>query len=135
MERASRVQLQQYTNGAQPSVTGGVEGRPSAHGPGWPRGEVGPARTRPAGSSGPSKELRTEPGTTEAALRVKEQKRSREPTRMQSSQSLTTSVTPKSSVRSKSGIQMKKTGSQQSVGPRIRFQIETNDTGDSKTVK
>lgn len=31
MERASRVQLQQHTNGAQPSVTGGVESRPSGH--------------------------------------------------------------------------------------------------------
>ncbi|KAH9633612.1 hypothetical protein HF086_014580 [Spodoptera exigua] len=29
MERASRVQLQQHTNGAQPSVTGGVQSRPS----------------------------------------------------------------------------------------------------------
>ncbi|KAI8432336.1 hypothetical protein MSG28_004750 [Choristoneura fumiferana] len=28
MERASRIQLQQHTNGAQPSVTGGVQGRP-----------------------------------------------------------------------------------------------------------
>ncbi|XP_075976961.1 G-protein coupled receptor moody isoform X1 [Anticarsia gemmatalis] len=32
MERASRVQLQQHANGAQPSVTGGVESRPSGHG-------------------------------------------------------------------------------------------------------
>ncbi|KAJ8720321.1 hypothetical protein PYW07_012364 [Mythimna separata] len=29
MERASRVQLQQHANGAQPSITGGVESRPS----------------------------------------------------------------------------------------------------------
>lgn len=29
MERASRIQLQQHTNGAQPSVTGGITGRPT----------------------------------------------------------------------------------------------------------
>ncbi|KAJ2951658.1 hypothetical protein O0L34_g13816 [Tuta absoluta] len=46
MERASRVQLQQYTNGAQPSVTGGVESRPS-HGP---RRPVDPRPGGPRGS-------------------------------------------------------------------------------------
>lgn len=29
MERASRIQLQQHANGAQPSVTGGIAGRPT----------------------------------------------------------------------------------------------------------
>lgn len=36
MERASRLQLQQHANSAQPSVTGGVESRPSGLEPGRP---------------------------------------------------------------------------------------------------
>ncbi|XP_059062837.1 G-protein coupled receptor moody-like [Achroia grisella] len=40
MERASRVQLQQHTNGAQPSVTGRVESRPTGS-PG-PGRQIGP---------------------------------------------------------------------------------------------
>nr|XP_037873175.1 G-protein coupled receptor moody isoform X1 [Bombyx mori] len=54
MERASRVQLQQHTNGAQPSVTGRVESRPST-GPGHVRpwlkvDDDSPTGTRPHGS-------------------------------------------------------------------------------------
>lgn len=36
MERASRLQLQQHANSAQPSVTGGIESRPSGHDSGRP---------------------------------------------------------------------------------------------------
>lgn len=141
MERASRVQLQQYTNGAQPSVTGGVESRPAAHGPGRPRAVGGapgskrppPGPTRPAPSAGPSKELRSEPESTES--RIKEKRSTKHP-RMESTQSLNIGTTPKSSVRLKTGsVQLKKTGSQQSVGPRIRFQIDTNERDDRRTVQ
>lgn len=52
MERASRVQLQQHTNGAQPSISGGVQSGPSGvHGPSRPWRKVdsspsGPNTTR-----------------------------------------------------------------------------------------
>ncbi|XP_063364887.1 G-protein coupled receptor moody [Cydia amplana] len=52
MERASRIQLQQHTNGAQPSVTGGVQSGPQGlHEPRGPA-TVDP-RPAPTGSSTP----------------------------------------------------------------------------------
>ncbi|XP_063625411.1 G-protein coupled receptor moody-like isoform X1 [Cydia splendana] len=52
MERASRIQLQQHTNGAQPSVTGGVQSGPQGlHNPRGPA-PVDP-RPAPTGSSTP----------------------------------------------------------------------------------
>lgn len=51
MERASRVQLQQHANGAQPSITGGVESRPSGS-PGKPWRKIKP-RPSGSGSTGP----------------------------------------------------------------------------------
>ncbi|XP_063385334.1 G-protein coupled receptor moody-like isoform X1 [Cydia fagiglandana] len=52
MERASRIQLQQHTNGAQPSVTGGIQSGPQGlHDPRGPA-PVDP-RPAPTGSSTP----------------------------------------------------------------------------------
>lgn len=49
MERASRVQLQQHTNGAQPSISGGVQSGPSGvHGPSRPWRKVDPSPSGPS---------------------------------------------------------------------------------------
>ncbi|XP_028173042.1 G-protein coupled receptor moody-like isoform X1 [Ostrinia nubilalis] len=127
MERASRVQLQQHTNGAQPSVTGGIQGRPSGL-PYGPRGKV----DRTPGSRGPSvsgatgDELRTEP--TDISIRSKTLKESNETPRRHGNMKPGGSL---QNVRLKTGSlqNMRKTGSQQSVGPRIRFQVDSGIIG------
>lgn len=130
MERASRVQLQQHTNGAQPSVTGGVQGRPS--GPVHrPRGKV----DRKPDSNGPSEsraargDLRTEPTDVSLKSNAHESKNEtpQRPTGIGSK-----SGGSLQNVRQKSAsLQSIRKGSQQSVGPRIRFQVD----GDSITNK
>lgn len=130
MERASRVQLQQHTNGAQPSVTGGVQGRPSgpAHGP---RGKVDstPGSRGPSVSGAARDEPRTEPTDISFSKSLHESNETpRRPIGPKSSGSL-------QNVRLKSGSlpsMMRKTGSQHSVGPRIRFQVDGDIGGSDK---
>ncbi|XP_069359943.1 G-protein coupled receptor moody isoform X1 [Maniola hyperantus] len=57
MERASRVQLQQHTNGAKPSVASGLQGRPSGL-PSLSKVDIYPG-SRPSSSFGPRNETVT----------------------------------------------------------------------------
>lgn len=130
MERASRVQLQQHANGAQPSVTGGVESRPSGqHGSGRPWRKINP-RPSESHSAGPTQVMG--PATENVSFGPKVGKRTQhkigsqhgidkkiEKPHITGSQ---ISIGSKSTGPSKRPLM---TGSQNSLGPKItRFQID-----------
>ncbi|PZC84991.1 hypothetical protein B5X24_HaOG203312 [Helicoverpa armigera] len=132
MERASRVQLQQHTNGAQPSVTGGVESRPSGN-PGAcrPWRKVDP-RSPDSHSTGPQG---IGPVTESVSFGPKIGKRlsgqklgSQQSIANKSEQNRLQLMGSQHSIGSKSTghpIRSLTTGSQLSLGPKVtRFQIE-----------
>lgn len=130
MERASRVQLQQHANGAQPSVTGGVESRPSGqHGSGRPWRKINP-RPSESHSAGPTQVMG--PATETVSFGPKVGKRTQH--KIGSQHSIDKKIEKphitgsQISIGSKSTGPSKRplmTGSQNSLGPKItRFQID-----------
>ncbi|XP_060804284.1 G-protein coupled receptor moody isoform X1 [Amyelois transitella] len=121
MERASRVQLQQHTNGAQPSITGGVESRPSGLPP--------PHRPRKVEAHILKKMGPTDPKTMslKTSNPINESQRNMGPKSI-SLQHITSSgstqSTPKSGFRS---------GSTHSVGKVTRFQLDIVEKENRKT--
>lgn len=133
MERASRVQLQQHANGAQPSVTGGVESRPSGQpGPCRPWRKISP-RPPSSHSAGPAQTIG--PATETVSFGPKIGKRlprqklgSQHSIDAKSEQIRPQMMGSQHSIGSKSTgppVRPMRMGSQLSLGPKVtRFQID-----------
>lgn len=129
MERASRVQLQQHANGAQPSVTWGVESRPSGHpGPCRPWRKINP---RPSESHSAGHAQAIGPATETVSFGPKIGTRnpghnigSQQSIEAKSGNIRSQIIGSEQNIRSKSS-RPSMTGSQLSLGPKVtRFQME-----------
>lgn len=129
MERASRVQLQQHTNGAQPSVTGGIEDRPSGHvGKPWRK-----ISSRPSGSQSTGPVQAISPATESVSFGPKATNMKFKKSGSQLSVGTTSDMTLRNpTMGSQQSIESRSikpkllmTTSQTSLGPKVtRFQID-----------